>query len=333
MSKRIRQVKPRPSNLDELVFEWTSESGDNLGLHAKLSLLKLLGDCLYSQYQPFPEKPNYTDRLFAWIDQVSSVYDKKILFELAIWLLFVGSEEMISLYRSSHAGIVTRWVIDQANIDITLPSAAAEIELALKATFFGSIAGMDMGAYCRANAIQQSYRPDFREVGKIGDVAKLQQYLHSEGYKRVVAVEDYVGSGTQMRQAWTCLGQLNAFPLLVSPIIVADSGAKVGRQLTSAPNSWFQPVLATPPESAVPRFVRVGFREHAFNKRVRSLLLRVWNKTEGNIPTQPLYGPFGCGGVGSLVLTYLNCPDNVPPAIHHTSDQWRPLFERAPRKV
>ncbi len=183
-------------NIKDLVCEWTRKSGDNLGLHDKLELLMLLRDYLFSQYQPFPEKPDYADRLFAWINQVSSLRDKKVLFELACWLQFIGSEEMISLYRASYNGVVSRWVIDQSRIDIAKPDASDTIARALESTFFGSIAGMDMGTYCRTNGIQQSFRPDFREVGQIGDVSELQKHLNDNGYKRVVAVEDYVGSGT-----------------------------------------------------------------------------------------------------------------------------------------
>ncbi len=46
------------------------------------------------------------------------------MFELASWLLFVGEEEMKSLYHSSFTGVITRWVIDQAGIDITTSDAA-----------------------------------------------------------------------------------------------------------------------------------------------------------------------------------------------------------------
>ena len=334
MKKRKVITKDKPSNINELVSEWTEKSGNPLELHGTLDLLIVMRDHLYSQYQPFPEQPDYIDRLYAWVNQVASTSDKKTLFKLAAWLLFVGSKEMHSLYRSSYADVVTRWVIDDAKIDITASDANDEIRLALRKTFFGSIAGMDIGSYCRRNGIQgQTFRPDFREQSEIGDLKALRNYLTGT-FDRIVAVEDFVGSGEQMEKATECLSQLAEFPVLLSPILVATEGFTVGLDLqTINSHVSFRPLFPLPRVNAVPGSSPPGYSEPPLNKRVRKLLTKVWPQTEGTSPTQPLYGPFGCGGVGSLVLTYLNCPDNVPPAIHHKSDTWEPLFRRASREI
>ncbi len=341
MKKRKVITKDKASNINELVSEWTEKSSNSLELHGTLDLLFVMRDYLYSQYQPFPEQPDYIDRLFAWVNQVASTSDKKTLFELAAWLLFVGSEEMHSLYRSSYADVVTRWVIDDAKIDITASDANEEIKRSLSKTFFGSIAGMDMGTYCRLNGIQgQSFRPDFREHCNLGSPNSMRNYLigtvgiHDRRFDRIVAVEDFVGSGQQMEEAAKYLSQLTEFPVLLSPILVATEGFTVGLDLERR-NSHvsFRPLFPLPRVNAVPYSSPRGLSEPPLNKRVRKLLKKVWPQTEGKSPTQPLYGPFGCGGVGSLVLTYLNCPDNVPPAIHHKSDTWEPLFRRASREI
>ena len=327
----------KPTNMDELVAKWTSKSGDTQGLRDELELLKVLRDYLYDQYVPFPDEPGYIDRLFVWVDQVSHVSHKKTLFKLATWLLFVGAEEMKSLYKSSFSGIVTRWIIDQSQIDLSSSNFSGELEAAIDTTFFGSVAGMDIGTYCRINGIQQSYRPDFREVAAIGDTDKLISYLRSNDYERVVAVEDYVGGGSQMREAWRCLQHLEGtqpepIPLLITPIISAPKGLRTGNLLASK-STTFEVEYPLPSSSCIAEVAASGSKEPALTSKARKLFTRYWNQTAGNKATQPLYGPFGCDGVGSLVLTYLNCPDNVPPILHHKSDSWKPLFQRASREV
>ena len=334
MSKRKAIAKVLPTSINELVSGWTEKSGNPLELHGTLDLLIVMRDHLYSQYQPFPEQPDYVDRLFTWVNQVPSASDKKTLFELAAWLLFVGSEEMYSLYRSSYNDVVTRWVIDHAKIDIAATDAKDQLERSLSKTFFGSIAGMDMGTYCRKNGIEgQSFRPDFREHRYLGSADSMRNYLTGQ-FDRIVAIEDFVGSGQQMKEATEYLSQLTEFPILLSPILVATEGVKVGLDLEKN-NSHisFRPLFPLPRMNAVPDSSPHGYSEPALNKRVRRLLRKVWPQTQGKSLTQPLYGPFGCGDVGSLVLTYLNCPDNVPPAIHHKSDTWEPLFRRSSREI
>ncbi|MDA1054841.1 MAG: hypothetical protein O3C40_30830 [Planctomycetota bacterium] len=324
----------RPTTIRELVNSWTRKSGDHLNLHAKLELLGILNDELYAQYQPFAVKPDYMDRLFAWIDGASSVRDKKLMFELASWLLFVGEAEMKSLYQSSFAGVITRWVIDQANIDITCIDAPDRIAQALKRTFVGSMAGMEIGTYCRVNGIEgQSLRPDFRDHAHIGTPDSLRMYLNAKGYARIVAVEDYVCTGQQMEEACAYLSKLTEFPTLLCPMLVAREGVETGNELARKHSHFdFNPLFAPPLEIAVPKAPLSSSNEPTFIVQLRELISRLWTQVHGTDVTQHLYGPFGCGGTGSLLLTYLNCPDNVPPIIHHKSDSWEPLFQRSSRE-
>jgi hypothetical protein len=327
MTKKLTTIR-------ELVNSWTRQSGNNLDLHGQLDLLDLMNDELYSQYQPFAVKPDYMDSLFAWINGAASVRDKKLMFELAAWLLFVGEAEMKTLYQASFTGIITRWVIDQERVDIAANDAGIRIKDAMTKTFFGSIAGMDMGTFCRTNGIQrQSFRPDFREHSYIGSPDSLRQYLQQLDCKRIIAVEDIVGTGQQMKEACTYLGRLSEFPTLLCPMLIAPDGVITGRRLaTLYDNLTFEPLMTLPAEATVPEAAPRGSHEPPFIQKLRTLLERLWEQVRGGNPTQQLYGPFGLGGSGSLLLTYLNCPDNVPPIIHHKSDSWEPLFRRASRE-
>lgn len=327
-------AKSKAKTVHQFVDEWTRNAKVDLDWLGKLQLLDLLAEELYSQYQPHPESPDFVERLSNWLNNVGRKPQKQLLFELAFWLLFVGTEEMSTLYRASFRDQITRWVIDQARIDITAPSVERQLEDAFKKTFFGSIAGMDIGSFCRINGIQQSIRPDFREHAIIGDPKALRKHLAKYNYERIVAVEDYVGSGEQMKKACTYLAQLKSFPVLLCPLIIAPNGIVVGQSLASG-NISFSPCFRIPKSSVVSEIKDPQVHEPPVFAKFRKLLDKTYSQVQGQHPTQPLYGPFGFPstfGTGSLLLTYLNCPDNVPPAIHHSSESWSPLFRRSSRE-
>lgn len=326
-------AKANYKTVHELVDSWTRDSRSNLDWLSRLELLQLLSDELFSQYQPYPESPDFIVRLSSWLSNVNKDSDRKQLFELATWLLFVGSEEMLTLYRSSFRDEITRWIIDQAKIDIGSRSANEEIGNAFKETFFGSIAGMDIGSFCRVNGIQQSIRPDFREHALIGKPNSLTKYL-KDRYKRIVAVEDFVGSGSQMTKAHSYLSQLKSYPVLLCPMIVSPKGAEVGRTLGSG-NISFSPVFCIPEELSISRKKNKKILEPPIFEKIRMVLESTYSKVKSDNPTDKYSSPFGFpapDGTGALLLTYLNCPNNVPPAVHHKSESWEPLFRRSSRE-
>ena len=324
-----------PNTVRDLVDDWTRVSGADLGLHTKLQLVEMLDRDLYSQYQPFPEKPRYMERLFDWIMGASTSDDRQTLFDFAMSLLFVGKEDMESLCRAAFEGPIARWIIDAADINIASPDAGEQLQQARKETFFGSIAGMNIGDFCRYNEIHQDIRPDFREHALIGDPESLKKYLDTNGFVRIVAVEDYVGTGTQMKKAYRYLKQLSelGFPVLLCPLIVAPDGMKIGAKMAKG-NVAFQPVFCISDTATIGQDPVEN--EPELVSRLRELLPRLYDKVNGTVPENHMEDyikPFGFQNKGASLLTYLNCPNNVPPIVHHQSDTWTtPLFRRSERE-
>jgi hypothetical protein len=324
-----------PNTVRDLVNDWTRVSRADLGLHTKLQLLEMLDTDLYSQYQPFPEKPRFMERLFDWIMGASTSDDRQTLFEYALALLFVGKEDLESLCRAAFEGPILRWIIDVADINIAFPDAGERLQQARKETFFGSIAGMNIGDFCRYNAIHQEIRPDFREHALIGDPKSLRMYLETAGFVRVVAVEDYVGTGSQMKKAHKYLKQLSDLdlPVLLCPLIVAQEGVKAGEKLAKG-NMAFQPVFRIPDAAMIGENESVD--EPVLVSKLRDLLPRLFDAVNGTVLERQLkdhIGPFGFLNKGTSLLSYLNCPNNVPPIVHHQSDTWTtPLFRRSERE-
>jgi hypothetical protein len=329
-----RKTRSQRETVREKVYRWTRRTGTNQHLLDVLALLELLASELYVHYQPFPEKPPFLDRLASWLACTPRDVDQRLLFEFVPWLLFVGPREMDSMYRAAFTGPIMRWIVEQSNVSLSQPAFSQSVSDSLKRTYVGSMAGMDIGTFCRVNNIVgQTYRCDFRALAEVGSVTAFRDYLRDNNYERIIAVEDYVGTGSQMSEAVVFLRQLTSFPVLLCPIIVANAGNKLGAKIQRAESHiTYSPQFITPSATYIPKTANKKAPEPQCFRKMRNLLTRLWGIVRGTVPTQPLYSPFGFGDVGSLVLTFLNCPDNVPPLLHHKSDSWDPLFMRSSRE-
>ena len=268
------------------------------------------------------------------MENVPDSDDRKHLFEFVPWLLLVGRREMEVMYRAAFAGPISRWLIDAASLNIAAADFSERFQEAVEQTFFGSIAGMDIGSFIRVNELRgQSLRPDFRVLAHLGDARKTTKHLKSAGKKWIVAVEDYVGTGTQMKEAAQFLSQLTNFRILLCPMIVAQSGVVAGEALVKNIGHFaFSPTFVVPPSATLPENPPGGLLEPVEITNMRAIAFRFWAQVQGSDPDSQLYGPFGFGNTGSLVMTYFNCPDNLPPLVHHLSDTWTPLFQRLYRE-
>ncbi len=329
-----KQKMRSTESIDEMVDRWTQKSGDNQHLSATRDLLRYLSSELYDCYQPFAEKPPFWERLGRWLNNVTSEADQQRLFEFVPWLLFIGQSELETMYRAAFAGPITRWIIDEARLDISAPNLTERFADELRQTFFGSIAGMDINSFVRVNGLAgQSHRPNFREHSQLGDYDRFRQEVEDLGYRRFVAVEDMVGTGTQMVEAAPILTYLAPKRALLCPIVVAPAGVDTwNRELKQFTHFSFAPLFLIPDNATLPEKKTVNSVESAEAHAFRILLKKTWSKVKGSDPSSQLYGPFGFGDFGSLVLSYLNCPDNVPPLVHYESDKWKSLFPRLSRE-
>ena len=325
-------------SVDEMVARWTLRDGPTQHLSATRDLLRFLTDELYHEYQPFSEKPLFWERLARWLSNVKSEVDQQRLFEFVPWLLFVGREEMATMYRAAFAGPITRWIIDEAGLDIADPGLSGHFAQELRRTWFGSLAGMDIGSFMRVNGLdEQSLRPDFRVLTFLGDPSKIRDYLtgnehNQEGYRRIVVVEDVVGTGQQMKKAIPVLQVLKDVPILLCPIIVAQEGFNVGMEIERANKHIVFREHFRVPQSATVSDVASADDEPAIAS-IRELITRTWPRLKNS---KSYDKPFGFQNSGSLLLTYLNCPNNVPPLIHRQidgDDGWEPLFPRVVRET
>jgi hypothetical protein len=320
--------------VDEYARAWSCISGGETDYLGLADFLRGMKDRLYAAYQPSVGREQFWDRLSSWLGCAPTDDDRKLMLRFLPWLLFVGPAEIELLCQEAFGGPIRRWLIEQGGLRLTDPDLDKKIADLSKGTWFGSIAGADEGQFHRVNRITgQSFRPEFRQLAVLGSVQRIKQYMRSHNYKRICLFEDFVGTGCQMRDVMPLLLKLRAYPTLLCPLIVAPEGCRTGAEITSGglvSHVDFEPVFPIPEGATLNRRVRAD--EPRLFQELRELLARTYPSVQGTRPTQTLYGELGFRSTGSLVVMYTNCPDNVPPLVHHSSETWTPIFPRNSRE-
>ncbi len=313
---------------DELIREWALASGPSDALRENENLIRFLGEWLFTEYQPYPEKADFWDRLFLWLDQIGACptrdEDQRAMFDFIPHLLFAGHRELTAMYRAAYDGPIRRWLIDQGKLPLDDPNLEGELEALRRATWFGSLAGMDINGFCRVNQITgQSLRPEFRFIAEFLDVIKLKDQISTQGYKRIVVVEDMIGTGEQFMEALPALASVGGedpIQVLFVPLFIPPDGLKcVCEELSKEEylHITCQPICIHSDAALIHRNEHNG--ELPTVAKFRKVIHR-----HGN-------GNFGFGvDYGTLILSYMNCPDNVPEIIHYPPKV--AIFPRATRE-
>lgn len=320
-----------PSIKEELVRRWADPEISLINRR-----LEALDALLFHSYEPSlsPGDP-FAARFEAWLANVKSDNEKKLMFRLAASLFYIGPKEFIELYRFAYNGPIARWLIDEANIDVLSPHAATEMERAVRETWFCPITdSMRINSFFHINNIpaENNYRPDWRSLVCFGDENKIRAYMARYGLKRLVLLEDFVGGGSQVSGALCFADKFSPeVSTLVIPLIICPAGLDHLRGLEAASSLKIEPIVTVPVSEFVPAIPVNG--EPSFYTELRDLALSTYNEVADGVPIgdDAPYHPLGYpddAPTGGLVVMFSNTPDNTLPMIHWKSSQWTPLFPR-----
>jgi hypothetical protein len=320
--------------LEEKVNEWSKTDNSIREINHKIIHLEKRLFCDYLPCQP--PSPQFFIRLKKWIENVSSKDDEKILFQMIPEIFYVGSVEFDSLYRTAYNSEVAKWLIeclglkcDDPNAEINLKNAAAET------WFCAATDSFRINDFFKINNVpcRYDFRPDWHSLTKLGDISTIQQYVKGHGIQRVVILEDFVGSGSQVEGAIKFLcSTLPDTDVLVISLISCPNG------ITNFAN-----LRAIFPRLAVKHIVELKESmfiadthhpdEIEFHTKTREMVIRLYPiTTDGKTsPLKKPYTPLGYKKTGALVVLYSNTPDNTLPVIHWESKKWYPLFKRITR--
>jgi hypothetical protein len=295
-----------------------------------------LAEQLYCHYEPTKGPyPDFWQRFDEWLNNGDDETKQQTLFRLMPYIFFVGSEELHNLYRVAFNRNVTSWLIDELSLKLDDPELMSNVSDSLAGTWFCPLTdSMRINAFYHLNHISgRNHRPDWLSLAALADPGKVDRFLADRNIARVVLLEDFVGSGSQIEPAVTFAGKLaSQLPTLVVPLIICPSGVNAAKTWEARfKNIKISPVLELRSADFLASTSQPG--EPSDYSAFRQLALDSFIKLLGgeSVKEAKIYGPFGFDDSGGLVVLATNCPDNTLPLIHHNSRTWKPLFPRASR--
>jgi len=351
-----------PESIIELIKRWESGGLRTLrgeaynDLHAKLHFFQRH----FSQYLPAlgADSLDYEGRLELWLHNVTDEGHKRSLLELAAEILFFTREDFLKLHQSALYGPIKKWIIEKLNLDLLGSDLSSIIDDEIhNHTWFCSLTdSMPIADFYHANNLAgTTHRPDCRSLARFGDLNEIDHFMQQhringqiKPLKRIVVLEDFVGSGTQMneveRQFSTPMGVqnltvfefLDAIPsapeILFVPLIICPEGlgnariteAKLGGRLT------VDPVLQITQADLIN--TQNHFAAGTLEAIIKDLAQATYPQVVGNGASHPRpYEKHGFHDTGAKIVMFSNTPANTLPLIHHKSNTWEPLFRRSAR--
>lgn len=316
-----------------LAMRWRGQSGFDQDLSQALTLIRYLPDRLFKQYDP-DRYSSFLDRFDAWLENVNGDEEKKDFVRLIRHILFCGKEEMDALMRSAFSVNVSGWLVDQIGKSFFDPRMSVEFEKAIEETWFCSVTDMNISAFYHINNLRGDVRPDWNSLGALGDSGAIRDYIDKKKIKRVVLLEDFVGSGRQMARIVRAAKKMLPLdiPTLFCPLMICPAGDACAKKLASSMAQFsYSPAMAIPDRKFIQKRARRG--ETDFFARLRGIIKKYEAQVQENptlVGTRWAKNPFGYQGAGALVVMHTNCPNNTIRIVHH-SKNWAPLFTRSDR--
>ena len=300
--------------------------------------------------------PSYIERLAAWIGNMPDEADQKLLLRYAARISFFSHDDFAALYQTAMNREVTRWVASQIFARLE-PHGWQSFHQAVQReihhhTWFCPITdSMDINEFYKVNHLRGiGHRPGFATLEMLASKAgnpnlqlagnvrhymadpRLDPARHPIPLKRIVLLEDIVGSGSQCRDAvrWAVanLGK----PVLFIPLILCPNGVQALRdeEESSSGRLTVRPVIELR-RSDLLGPERNGEPGWPITTDMEDLARR----TVANLGIHPL-DAFGYRETGCSLTTFSNTPDNTLPIVHHkpapANGAWEPLFPRVFRE-
>jgi len=291
--------------------------------------------------------PSYIERLAAWISNVTDEADQKLLLKYAARINFFSHDDFAAFYRTVIDREVSRWIASQISArlephGVGLFQDLIEREINFHTWFCPVTDSMDINEFYKVNHLKGvGHRPGFATLEMIATMPgnedpkiaeNLRRYMADSRprpgrppipLKRIVLLEDIVGSGSQCIKAVRWAVANLGVPVLFVPLILCPNGvvalrieeARSGGMLTVRPVIELHRSDLLGPE-------RQGEQGWPITADLEDLAQRTF--TAAGFP------PFGYQDTGCSLSTFANTPDNSVLMIHHkiSNGHWEPLFPR-----
>lgn len=314
---------PMLNSLEELFIE-IGERSDWPEYYDKVEIVRSRIDCyankLIEKYDPV-QMWDFKRQVERWLDNIDDVDEKFMLLNSLTYFTFFNRDHYEALYREALNGVITQWLIDICRIDICTMSLGADIEKAIGNTLFSAATdSMEISAFCHTNGITNKHRPVwFGIIDKEDTLDQLQQKasiwsttLKGWGRKQVVVLEDFIGSGKQIKPLIDFLASMYELKALIVPLTICPQGDCAIREYVAQKrfkNVFYAPVTVLPDDLVLGKDIA---NRNEILVRLKKFAQDYHDKVIGTSPrSTPTY--LGFGDIGALFAKYTNCPNNSLP--------------------
>lgn len=331
------------TELRQLLASWChSDHGGHRGFADLTATIDFLEVALYSDYEvtDVGQHGQFGLRLARWLSSATNEDDQKNLFLMLRYLIYIGREEMKSASLTAFSKNTANWILETTNISIFDRGARAEIQKAYSEIAFTELTdSFGLGNFLRWNNVHGgNVRYTWEQHLEDWTPSAFMMNVLDKGNKnRIVLLEDFVGSGSQVEKALHLCCSLQHYnpeiKVLFCPLVICPEGKKMATKLQLQYSCLsYSPVLEIPQE----HFISPTFdpNERAEYDNIRKTLISVHHRVKGTPGSwMQQTPPFGYRNTGAMIVKFDNCPDNSVPALHRQSDLgWSPLFFRNSRE-
>ncbi len=299
-------------------------------------IYELQAQFLFNQYEPTKASPSeagtsFIQRLERWISSFDDPNDSWSAYHSLRYFFFIGQQETEELYRCSVQHKFLPWLSEQIEADIFSGNLSEILQQEIKRCWPCPVTdSLRINSLLHRTALDgQDLRPDWLSLRELGDCRRIQAYVAKHDVKYLILFEDFVGSGSQCKRAARFALRAFSGPILLVPLVACHPGDETLRSLAANSNGrlTYSPVIVLGADCLV-RETRSENEPNSFES-LRLAMQHGYEKGQFNFDSG---GAYGYDGVGSLVSSYSNCPNNTPPIFHAKSASWPfPLFPRKRR--
>ncbi len=326
-------------SLVKTVARWQQEADrdqtDNFKYNDFLDDLLYQADMRFSDYKQYPEDGPFTYRLKKWIDNLYDDNEKKAMFRMLRWLVFVDNKQMQSLYRDAYRSKVVPWIENKMKKNDLLAIDYQHTLLRfLREYYFCSVTeSFNVSFFKQVNSLGGLPKMDVLGEHKRIVRERIKEMIANKKKKGIVLFEDMVGTGNQAVSVLREIKKVSPtkWRILFVPLIIMNSGLKRLRD-EKITGIEIEPVLVVKENACVQPEAQA--EEPPEFKYSRSLVKKTAPKVViklhpyDDVPKDA----FGYEKSGALVVTSHNTPNNTLPLIHHRAPFWYPLFRRVHHK-
>ena len=251
-------------------IDYWIQNSFNQSKRVRLSELRqryeFLSTHLFNEYEPTRKAASmrtreFMRRLESWLDQFPTIDEKEAVFVSIEYLFFAGSKEFDELYRCAYVRS-QRWVLQIAGLN---PFAEMDkLKEEMKSVWFCPITdSFRINGYLHVVGISgHSYRPDWHSLCKLSDLSRAKRFISDQNIRYLVLLEDFSGSGNQIKNVVGQIASKIKIPILIIPLIICKPAVELINQSIRQTNS-----ISLDPIVELPEIVLLGKTNNLENQK------------------------------------------------------------------